>query len=623
MGTGLKFLSKEEVIMKQGTILGSQMGRWIILAALVVVLGALLLTIRPAGAQSSPPDAPTGLRAVVVNSTTVELYWTAPTNTGGAKITDYKIQGSANGRTSWDDANATALTNGNTGSDKGYVSLDGQTAGTAVHFRVRAINASGDGAPSNVVKAIPTPTDGHPAAPGEFVVEENGPAEINLAWTAPTGDGTGGADIAGYMIEYTEMENDTPLPILPWMELMTTTNDDTKYSNTGLSPVTKRWYRVSAINADDERSPASTPMSAETTPAGVPAAPTGFKVVVAATDEIEFYWAAPTNTGGGPIIDYRIETLGVANAWTAVGDAADENDDTYRVDDTDLAAGMKRSYRVSARNNIEKGLVSTTVTVESPGAAHPGQPTGLTAVAQSMTRINLQWTKVAGMRYVVEYAEKAGTDDNPSGTRVGALPWKELTTTSSNTASHTGLNPETSRWYRVAAINSKGRSLASDVASATTASSTATPSVPGAPTGLRAVVVNDTTVELYWTAPTNDGGAEITAYKIQESDDGNTGWDDSDAAGLNAGNTPDDKAYFGVADLTAGTAVHFRVWAINTSGGGAPSNVVKATPTPGGTAHPAAPANFVVRNCDMTWPPIPPGSLPTALTAGRVFAVPI
>ena len=41
--------------MKQGTFLGSQIGRWIILAAMVALLGALLLTIRPVGAQSSAP----------------------------------------------------------------------------------------------------------------------------------------------------------------------------------------------------------------------------------------------------------------------------------------------------------------------------------------------------------------------------------------------------------------------------------------------------------------------------------------------------------------------------------------------------------------------------------------
>ena len=55
MGTGLKFLFEEEVTMNQGTILGSQIGRWIILAAVVALLGALLLTIRPVGAQDAPP----------------------------------------------------------------------------------------------------------------------------------------------------------------------------------------------------------------------------------------------------------------------------------------------------------------------------------------------------------------------------------------------------------------------------------------------------------------------------------------------------------------------------------------------------------------------------------------
>ena len=51
--------------MNQGTNLGSQMGRWILLAALAVALGALLLTIRPVGAQS-----------VVTHSATVEEHST-------------------------------------------------------------------------------------------------------------------------------------------------------------------------------------------------------------------------------------------------------------------------------------------------------------------------------------------------------------------------------------------------------------------------------------------------------------------------------------------------------------------------------------------------------------------
>ena len=42
MGTGLKScFSEEEVIVNQGTILGSQIGKWITLAVLVAVLAAL------------------------------------------------------------------------------------------------------------------------------------------------------------------------------------------------------------------------------------------------------------------------------------------------------------------------------------------------------------------------------------------------------------------------------------------------------------------------------------------------------------------------------------------------------------------------------------------------------
>ena len=52
--------------MRQGTILGSQIGRWIIFAALVVALGALLLTIQPVGAQSS--DGPPQLTIVPPNT---------------------------------------------------------------------------------------------------------------------------------------------------------------------------------------------------------------------------------------------------------------------------------------------------------------------------------------------------------------------------------------------------------------------------------------------------------------------------------------------------------------------------------------------------------------------------
>ena len=64
--------------MNQGTNLGSQIGRWIVLAAVVALLGALLLTIRPVGAQDAPPTV-----------STAETQFNHPENDDGP-ITTYR-----------------------------------------------------------------------------------------------------------------------------------------------------------------------------------------------------------------------------------------------------------------------------------------------------------------------------------------------------------------------------------------------------------------------------------------------------------------------------------------------------------------------------------------------------
>ena len=83
--------------MNQGTNLGSQIGRWIILAAVVALLGALLLTIRPVGAQTPAEtvfdhnENDTGA-ITTYSSTDPEgntIFWTL----GGADAADFTIDG--------------------------------------------------------------------------------------------------------------------------------------------------------------------------------------------------------------------------------------------------------------------------------------------------------------------------------------------------------------------------------------------------------------------------------------------------------------------------------------------------------------------------------------------------
>ena len=96
---------------------------------------------------------------------------------------------------------------------------------------------------------------------------------------------------------------------------------------------------------------------------------------------------------------------------------------------------------------------------------------------------------------------------------------------------------------------------------------------PGAPTGLTAVVATGKAqVVLSWTAPANTGGAPITGYKIEASDDGNNPWMEvytTDAAtSYTDDGTDANGPTFGV-----GATQYYRVSAINSVGTGAPSNV--------------------------------------------------
>ena len=95
-------------------------------------------------------------------------------------------------------------------------------------------------------------------------------------------------------------------------------------------------------------------------------------------------------------------------------------------------------------------------------------------------------------------------------------------------------------------------------------------SVPGSPSGLTATASGSTQIDLSWTAPSDDGGANITGYKIEVSTNGSS-WNDL-VANTNATGTS-----YSHTGLTAGSTRHYRVSAINSAGTGPASNVDMAT----------------------------------------------
>ena len=139
------------------------------------------------------------------------------------------------------------------------------------------------------------------------------------------------------------------------------------------------------------------------------------------------------------------------------------------------------------------------------------------------------------------------------------------------------VQPGTTYYYEVAAVNAIGPGPRSNERSAALAT------VPSAPTLLGAPA--DGAAALSWTAPADDGGATITGYNVYRQVDGGTeSLLDSTAA--------TETTYVDFA-VTNGTQYTYRVAAVNVAGQGAYSNAVTVTPAaPQQISAPSPPLNL-------------------------------
>ena len=531
-------------------------------------------------AAPTEPGAPTGLTATASGTSTIDLDWTEPSDDGDASITGYKIEVSPNGSSSsWSDL--VANTNNNTTT----YSHTGLSAGTTRHYRVSAINSVGTGAASNVDNATTATTV--PGAPTSLTATASGTTAINLSWTAPADDG--GASITGYRIDV------SPNGTSSWTDLVANTGTTTTYSHTGLSAGTTRHYRVSAINSAGTG--AASNVDNATTATTVPGAPTSLTATASGTSTIDLTWNAPSDDGGASISGYKIEVS--SNGGTSWSNReANTNNTTTTYAHTGLSAGTTRHYRVSAINSVGTGAASSTANATTDDAAptEPGAPTGLTATASGTSTIDLDWTEPSddGDASITGYKIEVSPNGSSSS-------WSDLVANTNNnttTYSHTGLSAGTTRHYRVSAINSVGTGTASSTANATT--DAATPTEPGAPTGLTATASGTSTIDLDWTEPSDDGDASITGYRIEVSPNGSSGWSNLVA------NTNNNTTTYSHTGLSAGTTRHYRVSAINSVGTGTASSTANATTDAAAPTEPGAPTGLTATasgtsTIDLDW----------------------
>jgi alpha-tubulin suppressor-like RCC1 family protein/fibronectin type 3 domain-containing protein len=390
------------------------------------------------------PATPSGLSAAAGNAS-VSLTWSALSSTADRPVSGYRVYVDGSGTPYSTTSNSSMTVNGLSNS-------------VSHAFTVTSYNDSYESAQSAPVSATPLPAPNTPSG----LTATAGNSTVALSWTAPSG----GTPVTGYHV-YQD-------------NVLVASVGTTSYTARFLTNNVTYSFQVSAYHTSYGESARTATASA--TPLPAPSPPTGLGGSGRDT-QVLLSWTAAS--GGTTPTGYDVYRDGVLIATVPAGTT------TYTA--SGLVDGTSYGFAVSAYStSFGEGNRTSTVFVTPIGA--PSTPTGVSAVPGN-AQVTVSWSPVSSTsaRPVSGYRVYADGSSTPS------------VTTSSTSATVTGLTNSVSHSFTVSTYNSGYESAQSTAV-------TATPlPPPNAPTGL-AVAPGNGQVTLTWTAPS--GGSPYSGYYV-------------------------------------------------------------------------------------------------------------
>ncbi|MBK7906402.1 MAG: fibronectin type III domain-containing protein [Gemmatimonadetes bacterium] len=412
-------------------------------------------------ANTRSPGVPASFAASVVSATRVDLSWSDTT----AAETGFAIERCVGTNCAVFSALATVAAAATAYSDHTVV------VDSSYRYRVRATGVAGNSAEAGPVLASLI----LPNAPSGLAAATVSGTQVNLTWT----------DASDNESSF-RIERCAGAGCSTFVEVGSAAAGTPSYSDVGVTAGNDYQYRIRARNAVGN-SGASNTAAASTRAATAPTALTARRSLRA--PRIDLAWTDQSDNE----TDFRIERctgVGCSNFTTLATVAAGVV--TYQ--NTGVTAGLSYSYRVLAINAVGASAASNTATATT---AVPSAPTGLSATLFSDSRIDLAWTDASSdeQGFVLERCEGAGCVNFAAvgaALAAGVISYQD-----------TDVAPGLDYRYRVRAFNVVGSSAFSSVVATSTRP-------PTAPTGLNAITVSGTRIDLNWTdAADNESGFVI------------------------------------------------------------------------------------------------------------------
>ena len=338
-----------------------------------------------------------------------------------------------------------------------------------------------------------------PGKPRGLTATANGQTQIDLSWSAPSEDG--GTAVRGYRIEVSPDGS-------AWADLVVDSRTTTtSYSHTGLAAGSTRHYRVSAVNSEGSGLPSNVASATTEAPtATLPNAPTGLAAAANGQTQIDLSWSAPAGAPTTSTSRTSFEAT-TPSGYTAV-DLRDSGS-VWGIPEKFTSDSSLETVAYLLLGTLKGCSFANSETDRSSRVYVKTEQTGRHSSFESESvcrKRSSSWRSYDGLRvthlrfydesspanvreYTYEsasgqYAETSTGSESSGGSAISGYRievsedgsnWSDLvsdTRSSRNSYSHTGLMPNSTRYYRVSAISAAGTGSASNVASTSTGAAT-------------------------------------------------------------------------------------------------------------------------------------------------------